>query len=52
MIVVLLAALLILVLFAVLLIVTGLVVIWPITVALGIMIAGDVLLIRGIIKRR
>lgn len=52
MIVLALLALLIMVLFAVLLIVTGLVVIWPITVALGIMIAGDVLLIRGIIKRR
>lgn len=45
-------ALLILVLFAILLITTGLVVIWPLTVALIIMIAGDVLLIKSIFKRR
>lgn len=45
-------ALLVLVLFAVLLVMTGLVVIWPVTLALGLMIAGDVLLIRKVIKKR
>ena len=48
----LLLALLVLVLFAILLITTGLVVIWPLTVALILMIGGDVLIIRSIIKRR
>lgn len=45
-------ALLVLVLFAILLITTGLIVIWPLTLALIIMIAGDVLLIKRIFKRR
>lgn len=45
-------ALLVLVLFAGLLILTGLVVIWPITLALGLMIFGDVLIIRSIFKRK
>lgn len=45
-------ALLILVLFAILLITTGLVVIWPLTVALVIMIACDVMIIKSIFKRR
>lgn len=52
MITLLLLVLLVLVLFAVLLVMTGLVVIWPITVALIIMIGGDVMIIRSIIKRR
>jgi len=45
-------ALLILVLFAMLLITTGLVVIWPLTLALVLMIVGDVLIIKSIFKRR
>lgn len=47
----LLLALLVLILFAALLIMTGLVVIWPLTLALGIMICSDIALIRKIIKR-
>ena len=47
----LLLVLLVLILFAALLVMTGLVVIWPITVALIIMICSDVALIRKIIKR-
>ena len=45
-------ALLVLVLFAVLLITTGLVVIWPLTLALVLMIVSDVLIIKSIFKRR
>ena len=45
-------ALLVLVLFAMLLITTGLIVIWPLTLALVIMIVGDVLIIKSIFKRR
>ena len=45
-------ALLVLVLFAVLLVMTGLVVIWPVTLALGLMIFGDVMLIRKVVKKR
>lgn len=45
-------ALLVLILFAILLITTGLVVIWPLTVALIIMITCDVLIIKSIFKRR
>lgn len=45
-------ALLILVLFAMLLITTGLVVIWPLTLALVLMIVSDVLIIKSIFKRR
>lgn len=45
-------ALLVLVLFAVLLITTGLVVIWPLTLALAIMIFCDVMIIKSIFKRR
>ena len=45
-------ALLVLILFAALLIMTGLVVIWPLTLALIIMIACDILLIKSIFKRR
>lgn len=45
-------ALLVLVLFAILLITTGLIVIWPLTLALMLMIAGDVLIIKSIFKRK
>ena len=45
-------ALLVLILFAILLITTGLIVIWPLTLALILMIAGDILIIKGIFKRR
>lgn len=44
-------ALLVLILFAALLIMTGLIVIWPITLALGIMILGDIMIIRSIIRQ-
>ena len=44
-------SLLVLILFAALLIMTGLVVIWPVTLALGIMIFCDIMLIRSIIRR-
>lgn len=45
-------ALLVLILFAMLLITTGLIVIWPLTLALVLMIVGDVLIIKRIFKRR
>ena len=44
-------ALLVLVLFAGLLVLTGLVVIWPVTLALALMIIGDIMIIRAIRKK-
>lgn len=44
-------ALLVLVLFAGLLVLTGLVVIWPVTLALALMIIGDILIIKAIRKK-
>ena len=43
-------ALLVLILFAALLIMSGLIAIWPVTLALGILIFGDVLIIKSIIN--
>lgn len=48
----LLLALLVLVLFGVLLIMTGLVVVWPVTLALVIMIVSDIMVIKSIFKKR
>lgn len=45
-------ALLVLILFAMLLITTGLIVIWPLTLALAIMIFGDIMIIKSIFKRK
>lgn len=44
-------ALLVLILFAGLLLLTGLVVLWPVTLALGLMIIGDILIIRALRKK-
>ena len=44
-------ALLVLVLFAGLLVLTGLVVIWPVTLALALMIIGDIMIIKAIRKK-
>ncbi len=52
MITLLLLSLLVLVLFGVLLIMTGLVVVWPVTLALVIMIVSDIMVIKSIFKKR
>jgi len=52
MITIMLLALLVLVLFGVLLIMTGLVVVWPVTLALIIMIVSDIMVIKSIFKKR
>lgn len=44
-------ALLVLVLFAGLLVLTGLVVVWPVTLALALMIIGDIMIIKAIRKK-
>lgn len=44
-------ALLVLILFAGLLLLTGLVVLWPVTLALALMIIGDILIIRALRKK-
>jgi hypothetical protein len=43
--------LMVLILFAALLIMTGLIVIWPVTLALAIMIFGDIMIIKSLFKR-